>query len=71
MFPCLFMCFSRETGALNRIIDRGSRAISYILTVMVFNIVPTIIEVLTITARSCYCSPIAHIAYDIVVSCFW
>ncbi|KAK1650329.1 hypothetical protein QYE76_068134 [Lolium multiflorum] len=36
---------SRETGALNRIIDRGSRAISYILTVMVFNIVPTIIEI--------------------------
>ncbi|KAM0841408.1 hypothetical protein ACQ4PT_059031 [Festuca glaucescens] len=58
---------SRETGALNRIIDRGSRAISYILTVMVFNIVPTIIEVLTIMAPSCYCSPVAHIAYDIVI----
>uniref|UniRef100_A0ACD5XL70 Uncharacterized protein n=1 Tax=Avena sativa TaxID=4498 RepID=A0ACD5XL70_AVESA len=36
---------SRETGALNRIIDRGSRAISYILTVMVFNVAPTILEI--------------------------
>ncbi|KAM0829466.1 hypothetical protein ACQ4PT_066857 [Festuca glaucescens] len=34
---------------------------------MVFNIVPTIIEVLTITAPSCYCSPVAHVAYDIVI----
>ncbi|XP_052159705.1 ABC transporter B family member 25, mitochondrial-like [Oryza glaberrima] len=36
---------SRQTGALNRIIDRGSRAINYILTVMVFNVVPTILEI--------------------------
>ena len=36
---------SRETGALNRIIDRGSRAINFILSSMVFNIVPTILEV--------------------------
>lgn len=41
-----FYIFSRQTGALNRIIDRGSRAINYILTVMVFNVVPTILEVL-------------------------
>ncbi|KAL6660089.1 hypothetical protein ACP70R_002211 [Stipagrostis hirtigluma subsp. patula] len=36
---------SRQTGALNRIIDRGSRAINYIFTVMVFNVVPTILEI--------------------------
>ncbi|KAJ9698927.1 hypothetical protein PVL29_007814 [Vitis rotundifolia] len=36
---------SRETGALNRIIDRGSRAINFILSSMVFNIVPTILEI--------------------------
>ena len=36
---------SRETGALNRIIDRGSRAINFILSSMVFNVVPTILEV--------------------------
>lgn len=47
-FLMLLTCFcvsSRQTGALNRIIDRGSRAINYILTVMVFNVVPTILEV--------------------------
>ncbi|KAB1201031.1 ABC transporter B family member 25 [Morella rubra] len=36
---------SRETGALHRIIDRGSRAINFILSSMVFNIVPTILEI--------------------------
>nr|XP_043636379.1 ABC transporter B family member 25, mitochondrial-like [Erigeron canadensis] len=36
---------SRETGALNRIIDRGSRAINFILSAMVFNVVPTVLEI--------------------------
>ncbi|GMH12637.1 hypothetical protein Nepgr_014478 [Nepenthes gracilis] len=36
---------SRETGALHRIIDRGSRAINFILSSMVFNVVPTILEI--------------------------
>lgn len=36
---------SRQTGALNRTIDRGSRAINFILTAAVFNVVPTILEV--------------------------
>ncbi|CAH2077663.1 unnamed protein product [Thlaspi arvense] len=36
---------NRETGALNRIIDRGSRAINTILSAMVFNVVPTILEI--------------------------
>ncbi|KAI4969681.1 hypothetical protein ZWY2020_000595 [Hordeum vulgare] len=36
---------SRQTGALNRIIDRGSNAINCILTVTVFNIIPTILEI--------------------------
>lgn len=40
----IFVC-SRETGALNRIIDRGSRAINFILSAMVFNVVPTVLEV--------------------------
>ncbi|KAG8388802.1 hypothetical protein BUALT_Bualt02G0163000 [Buddleja alternifolia] len=35
---------SRETGALNRTIDRGSRAINFILSSMVFNVVPTVLE---------------------------
>ncbi|KAI5020951.1 hypothetical protein ZWY2020_054361 [Hordeum vulgare] len=36
---------SRQTEALNRIIDRGSNAINFILTVTVINIVPTILEI--------------------------
>ncbi|KAJ6696547.1 hypothetical protein OIU85_002946 [Salix viminalis] len=36
---------SRETGGLSRIIDRGSRAINFILSSMVFNVVPTILEI--------------------------
>jgi ABC transporter ATM len=36
---------SRETGGLSRIIDRGSRAINFILSAMVFNVVPTVLEV--------------------------
>ncbi|XP_066380643.1 ABC transporter B family member 25, mitochondrial-like [Miscanthus floridulus] len=36
---------SRQTGAINRVIDRGSRAVNYILTVMVFNVVPIILEI--------------------------
>ncbi|KAJ7515908.1 hypothetical protein O6H91_22G034100 [Diphasiastrum complanatum] len=35
---------SRQTGALNRTIDRGTRAINFILTSMVFNVVPTFLE---------------------------
>lgn len=42
--PFRFIC-SRETGALSRTIDRGSRAINFILSSMVFNVVPTILEV--------------------------
>ncbi|KAI5006300.1 hypothetical protein ZWY2020_033543 [Hordeum vulgare] len=43
----LDLCYhlSRQTRALNRIIDRGSNAINFILTVTVFNIVPTILEI--------------------------
>ena len=36
---------ARETGALNRVIDRGTRGITFILASMVFNVVPTVFEV--------------------------
>jgi ABC transporter ATM len=36
---------ARETGALNRVIDRGTRGITFILSSMVFNVVPTLLEV--------------------------
>lgn len=44
-FHAIFYIISRQTGALNRIIDRGSRGINFILSSMVFNVVPTILEV--------------------------
>ncbi|XP_024946039.1 ATP-binding cassette sub-family B member 7, mitochondrial isoform X2 [Cephus cinctus] len=34
----------RQTGALSKTIDRGSRGINFVLSAMVFNIVPTIFE---------------------------
>ncbi|KAL3653190.1 ABC transporter B member 25 [Castilleja foliolosa] len=45
---------SRETGALNRTIDRGSRAINFILSAMVFNVAPTILEISMVSAILAY-----------------
>ncbi|KAH7677634.1 Cadmium-transporting ATPase protein [Dioscorea alata] len=45
---------SRQTGALNRIIDRGSRAINFILSSMVFNVVPTILEIAMVSGILAY-----------------
>ncbi|KEH28217.1 transporter family ABC domain protein [Medicago truncatula] len=45
---------SRETGALSRIIDRGSRAINFILSAMVFNVLPTIIEISMVSGILAY-----------------
>jgi ATP-binding cassette subfamily B (MDR/TAP) protein 7 len=36
---------SRQTGGLARAIDRGTRGINFVLTSMVFNILPTILEI--------------------------
>lgn len=36
---------ARNTGAVARTIDRGSRSINYLLTSMVFNVVPTTLEI--------------------------
>jgi len=35
----------RQTGGVSRDIERGSRGISFLLTFMVFNIVPTLVEI--------------------------
>ncbi|XP_057954999.1 ABC transporter B family member 25, mitochondrial isoform X2 [Malania oleifera] len=45
---------SRETGALNRTIDRGSRAINFILSSMVFNVFPTILEISMVSGILAY-----------------
>ena len=56
-WPCYILFSSRQTGALNRIIDRGSRAINFILSSMVFNVVPTVLEVWTV-----YCCSLGQIS---------
>lgn len=38
----------RRTGALSRVIERGTKAIDFLLTFALFNIVPTLIEVLLV-----------------------
>ncbi|XP_042476875.1 ABC transporter B family member 25, mitochondrial-like [Macadamia integrifolia] len=45
---------SRQTGALNRIIGRGSQAINFILLTMIFNVVPTILEISMVSGILAY-----------------
>uniref|UniRef100_A0A1D1ZAM3 ABC transporter B family member 25, mitochondrial n=2 Tax=Anthurium amnicola TaxID=1678845 RepID=A0A1D1ZAM3_9ARAE len=45
---------SRQTGALNRIIDRGSRGINFILSSLVFTVVPTILEIAMVSGILAY-----------------
>lgn len=45
---------NRQTGALSKIIDRGSRGINFVLSAMVFNIVPTVFELALISAILSY-----------------
>ncbi|XP_050676014.1 iron-sulfur clusters transporter ABCB7, mitochondrial isoform X2 [Leptidea sinapis] len=40
----------RQTGALSKTIDRGSRAINFVLSAMVFNIVPTVFELILVSS---------------------
>ena len=35
----------RSTGALARTVERGARSINFVLTSLVFNVVPTILEI--------------------------
>jgi ABC-type transport system involved in Fe-S cluster assembly fused permease/ATPase subunit len=41
---------TRQTGALSRAIDRGSRGINFVLTSMLFNIFPTALELAMVSA---------------------
>lgn len=38
----------RQTGGLNRIIERGTKGIEFVLAFMLFNIVPTVLEILLV-----------------------
>lgn len=40
----------RQTGGLSRVIERGIRAIQTVLAFMLFNIIPTLLEILLVTA---------------------
>ncbi len=39
----------RQTGGLSRVIERGTRAIQTVLSFMLFNILPTLLEILLVT----------------------
>ena len=41
---------NRNTGALSRTIDRGSRSIQFVLNAMLFNVAPTVLEVALVSA---------------------
>ncbi|KAL7634027.1 UNVERIFIED_CONTAM: hypothetical protein RMT77_015349 [Armadillidium vulgare] len=45
---------SRQTGALSKAIDRGSRGINFVLSALIFNVVPTIFEVVLVTGILAY-----------------
>merc|ERR1719187_1596896 len=45
---------NRQTGALSKTIDRGSRGIATVLNAMIFNIVPTIFELSLVTGILAY-----------------
>jgi ATP-binding cassette, subfamily B, heavy metal transporter len=41
---------NRQTGGVTRVIERGIRAIQTVLSFMLFNIIPTLLEILLVTA---------------------
>lgn len=45
---------SKNTGQIARVLDRGNRSISFVLNAMVFNIIPTALEVSVVTGLMAY-----------------
>lgn len=45
---------SRQTGGLSRVIERGTRGIQFVLQFMTFNIFPTLLEIVLVTAAVIY-----------------
>ena len=63
----------RQTGGLGRAIDRGTRGINFILSSMIFNVVPTALEVLLVAgilAHKCG-PPLAGLALATLVAYTW
>lgn len=46
---------SRQTGTISRIMDRGLRGINFVLGSLVFNVVPTALEVTLVAGILAYC----------------
>ncbi|KAL6731290.1 hypothetical protein Aduo_002168 [Ancylostoma duodenale] len=44
---------NRQTGALSKAIDRGTRGLSFVLSSLVFNIIPTAVEIAMVSAIFC------------------
>ncbi|MCB1174795.1 MAG: ABC transporter ATP-binding protein/permease [Leptospiraceae bacterium] len=44
----------RQTGGLSRVIERGIRGIQFVLTFMLFNILPTLVEIVLVTSILVY-----------------
>ena len=40
---------TRQTGGLSRFIDRGTKGIEFLLRYVLFNVVPTLIEIILVT----------------------
>jgi len=59
---------NRQTGALSKTIDRGSRGISFVLSALVFNVLPTILELSMVCGVLAYtCGPAyAGVAFSTV-----
>ena len=45
---------SRQTGALSKFIDRGTKGVDFLLTYVLFNVIPTIIEICLVAAILAY-----------------
>lgn len=63
----------RQTGGLARAIDRGTRGINFILSSMIFNVVPTALEVLLVAGILAYkCGPpLAALALATLAAYTW
>lgn len=64
---------NRQTGVLSKAIDRGSRGINFILSALVFNVVPTIFEVALVSSilvRICNFSSFLFLSITIILLLF-
>jgi ATP-binding cassette subfamily B protein len=56
----------RQTGGLSRVIERGVRGISFVLSFMLFNILPTFVEIMLVTGVLLYAYYETTVAFALV-----